>query len=55
MKRVLGICGQAPSDFPEIARFLVAEGIDSVSLDPSADLRILPVLADAEREAEPAK
>jgi pyruvate,water dikinase len=46
--RPIGICGQAPSDYPEIARFLVHEGIDSVSLDPSAFLRILPVLAEAE-------
>ncbi len=51
--RPIGICGQAPSDFPEIARFLVKEGIDSVSLDPGAVLRILPVLLEAERALEP--
>jgi pyruvate,water dikinase len=33
-KRKVGICGQAPSDFPEFARFLVKEGIDSISLNP---------------------
>ena len=33
-KRKIGICGQAPSDFPEFARFLVKEGIDSMSLNP---------------------
>ncbi len=32
--RKIGICGQAPSDFPEFARFLVEEGIDSISLNP---------------------
>ena len=32
--RKIGICGQAPSDFPEIAEFLVKEGIDSISLNP---------------------
>jgi pyruvate,water dikinase len=47
--RPIGICGQAPSDFPEFARFLVAEGIDSISLDPLAVLRILPVLVEAEK------
>jgi pyruvate,water dikinase len=29
-----GICGQAPSDFPEVAEFLVRQGIDSISLNP---------------------
>jgi len=30
----IGICGQAPSDYPEFARFLVEAGIDSMSLSP---------------------
>ena len=33
-RRKIGICGQAPSDFPEFARFLVECGIDSMSLNP---------------------
>jgi len=33
-RRKVGICGQAPSDFPEFAQFLVDEGIDSISLNP---------------------
>jgi pyruvate,water dikinase len=41
----VGICGQAPSDYPEFATFLVERGIDSVSLSPDAvvptTLRIL--------------
>ena len=34
--RKIGICGQAPSDYPDFARFLVEEGIDSISLNPDA-------------------
>jgi pyruvate,water dikinase len=34
--RKVGICGQAPSDYPEFARFLVAAGIDSLSLNPDS-------------------
>ncbi len=30
----VGICGQAPSDYPEFTRFLAEEGIDSISLNP---------------------
>jgi pyruvate,water dikinase len=35
----VGICGQAPSDFPEFAEFVVREGIDSVSLNPDTVLK----------------
>src|SRR5581483_9690973 len=38
-KRHAGICGQAPSDYPEIAEYLVRLGIDSMSLNPDAVLR----------------
>lgn len=37
--RKVGICGQAPSDYPEFATFLVEQGIDSISLNPDAALR----------------
>jgi pyruvate, water dikinase len=37
--RKIGLCGQAPSDFPAFAQFLVEEGIDSVSFNPDALLR----------------
>jgi pyruvate,water dikinase len=36
--RKIGICGQAPSDYPEFARFLVELGIDSISLNPDSVL-----------------
>ena len=35
----VGICGQAPSDYPEFAKFLVKEGIDSISLNPDTVLK----------------
>ncbi len=37
--RPIGICSQAPSDYPEFARFLVEQGIDSISLNPDAVLK----------------
>ena len=46
--KYIGICGQAPSDFPDFAAFLVEKGIDSISLNP--DAVIATILAVAERE-----
>ena len=37
--RKIGICGQAPSDYPEFAAFLVSQGIDSISLNPDTVLK----------------
>jgi pyruvate,water dikinase len=48
--RKVGICGQAPSDYPEFARFLVQQGIDSISLNPDALVRGRETIAAAERE-----
>ncbi|MBD2690919.1 phosphoenolpyruvate synthase [Anabaena catenula] len=47
-KRKIGICGQAPSDYPEFARFLVEEGIDSISLNPDSVLKTQLEIAAAE-------
>lgn len=40
-KKFIGICGQAPSDYPEFADFLIKQGIDSISLNPDS---VLPFL-----------
>ncbi|MSU60711.1 MAG: phosphoenolpyruvate synthase, partial [Candidatus Staskawiczbacteria bacterium] len=39
MNKYSGICGQAPSDFPEFAEFLVGLGIDSISLNPDSIIK----------------
>ncbi|MCB1686622.1 MAG: phosphoenolpyruvate synthase, partial [Pseudomonadales bacterium] len=43
-----GICGQAPSDFPEVAEFLVGLGIDSLSLNPDSVLATTRLVLDVE-------
>ncbi|QDV51922.1 phosphoenolpyruvate synthase [Gimesia fumaroli] len=48
--RKIGICGQAPSDYPEIAEFLVKQGIDSISLNPDAVLKTVTRIAEVEAE-----
>ncbi|MEI7927962.1 MAG: phosphoenolpyruvate synthase [Verrucomicrobiales bacterium] len=48
--RKIGICGQAPSDYPEFAQFLVEQGIDSISLNPDTVLKT--TLAVLETEAQ---
>lgn len=47
----VGLCGQAPSDFPEIAQFLVEQGIDSISFNPDAIARGIENIVEAEKEA----
>ncbi len=47
--RKIGICGQAPSDYPEFARFLVEQGIDSISLNPDAVVRTTVAVLELER------
>jgi pyruvate,water dikinase len=50
--RKIGICGQAPSDYPEFARFLVACGIDSISLNPDTVLRTTRDIAAMEKQRQ---
>lgn len=40
-KKKIGICGQAPSDYPDFARFLIKGGIDSISLNPDSILKTI--------------
>jgi pyruvate,water dikinase len=48
--RKIGICGQAPSDYPEFTKFLVELGIDSISLNPDSVLKTLLMVADVEKD-----
>ena len=47
--RKIGICGQAPSDFPEFAQFLVEQEIDSISLNPDAVLKTTMTILKMEK------
>jgi pyruvate, water dikinase len=46
----VGICGQAPSDHPEFAAFLVRQGIDSISLNPDSVMKVKKRVAEMEKE-----
>jgi pyruvate,water dikinase len=46
----IGICGQAPSDFPDFAEFLVECGIDSISLNPDSVIKTRLIVAEKERK-----
>jgi pyruvate,water dikinase len=48
--RKIGICGQAPSDFPDFAEFLVECGIDSISLIPDTVVRTRLIVAEKEKD-----
>lgn len=48
----IGICGQAPSDYPEIAKFLVEHGIDSISVTSDVVFKTLKIIAEAEAREE---
>ncbi|MFH1408665.1 MAG: phosphoenolpyruvate synthase [Nanoarchaeota archaeon] len=48
--RKIGICGQAPSDFPDFAEFLVECGIDSISLNPDTVIKTTLKIAEKEKK-----
>lgn len=47
--KYIGICGQAPSDYPEITEFLVQEGIDSISLNSDSVFKMREVVTNIEK------
>ena len=49
-RKPIGICGQAPSDFPGFARWLVEQGITSISLNPDSAIKTTLVIAKEEAE-----
>jgi pyruvate,water dikinase len=49
----IGLCGQAPSDYPDFAGFLVELGIDSISFNPDALIKGIENIAKAERKISP--
>lgn len=51
----IGICGQAPSDYPEITKFLVECGIDSISVTADVVFRTIKLVAEAEANKEKLK
>ena len=48
--KYIGICGQAPSDFPDFATFLVEKGIESISLNPDTVIKTLLAIAEKEKQ-----
>lgn len=49
-EKYIGICGQAPSDYPEITEFLVKNGIDSISLNPDSLYKMHQVVENLEEK-----
>ncbi len=49
--RHVGICGEAPANYPEIAKFLTGLGIDSISVNPSSLVRTIAAVREAEQSA----
>jgi pyruvate,water dikinase len=53
--RKVGICGQAPSDFPDFAEFLVEQGIDSISLNPDTVISTTLAINNKEKQVKRSK
>ena len=52
--KYIGICGQAPSDFPEITRWLVEQGIQSIALNPDSVLKMTQLVLQVEKDKQSA-
>ena len=50
--RYIGICGQAPSDFPEFTKFLVENRIKAISVNPDAVIKTIFIISEVEKELE---
>ena len=50
--RHIGICGEAPANYPEIAQYLAELGIDSISVNPSSILKTMEAVSEAEDRAQ---
>jgi pyruvate,water dikinase len=48
-EKYIGICGQAPSDFPDFAEFLVEKGIESMSLNPDSIIKTTMMILEKEK------
>mgnify|MGYP000567437840 CR=1 FL=1 len=48
----IGICGQGPSDYPEIAQFLVQEQIDTISITPDSVVKTIKAIAEIEQQID---
>ena len=53
--RHIGICGEAPANYPEIAQYLARLGIDSISVNPSSVLRTMQIVSAAENATGPTR
>ena len=51
-RRHIAICGEAPANYPEVARYLVGLGIDALSVNPDSVLRTMKVAFEAEEALE---
>ena len=50
-----GLCGQAPSDYPDMAEFLVRVGIESMSLNPDTVIKTTRQVLQLEKQLAPAR